>query len=651
MADRIKGITVVIGGDVTGLNKALASTNKQINGTQKQLKDVERLLKLDPKNTELLVQRQRLLSEAVQETKKKLDALKKASENVTADDNKYEQWKQSFASIQGQINKTTSELSKLKEQQNDLEQYGGTGSTAYQKLQSEIDDATRKLEQLNQKAVDTYDALGRPIRTQQYDAIQREIVDTSNRLKSLEEKAASSDVALSKLNENLKTISTGSSKVSKVFRPITTAIAGLGTAVVATVPATEELRRDLSKLDQNAADNAVSADAAREAWRLFAIQSGETDSSVEAVSNLLQAGFTESNLQKAVEGLAGAAQRFPDTLKIESLADSLQETIATGKATGQFAELLDRLGVGADKFSDRLASCSTEARKQNLVLRTLADAGLADTYEGWVKNNEEMIANQEANLKLKESLAGLAETVMPLITTVINKVSELINWFNGLDSGAQKLIAGFLGFVGLISPVAGAIEHISEVLPKLNKLMQSLGGQVGIVVLLIGTLVGLATAVAGAWNNMSSLERAASIFGLLAVAAASVAVALGALQGFAGAAITATAIAMGIAAVWWAVNSATNRAKMQSSSSKVPYLADGGTVYSGSAVVGEAGPELLTVGNGRAVVQPLTSNTTVPGSASGLGNVYNITIDASNVREFNDIVRIAENARQSRRAR
>lgn len=484
MADRIKGITVVIGGDVTGLNKALASTNKQINGTQKQLKDVERLLKLDPKNTELLVQRQRLLSEAVQETKKKLDALKKASENVTADDNKYEQWKQSFASIQGQINKTTSELSKLKEQQNDLEQYGGTGSTAYQKLQSEIDDATRKLEQLNQKAVDTYDALGRPIRTQQYDAIQREIVDTSNRLKSLEEKAASSDVALSKLNENLKTISTGSSKVSKVFRPITTAIAGLGTAVVATVPATEELRRDLSKLDQNAADNAVSADAAREAWRLFAIQSGETDSSVEAVSNLLQAGFTESNLQKAVEGLAGAAQRFPDTLKIESLADSLQETIATGKATGQFAELLDRLGVGADKFSDRLASCSTEARKQNLVLRTLADAGLADTYEGWVKNNEEMIANQEANLKLKESLAGLAETVMPLITTVINKVSELINWFNGLDSGAQKLIAGFLGFVGLISPVAGAIEHISEVLPKLNKLMQSLGGQV------ISTLTG-----------------------------------------------------------------------------------------------------------------------------------------------------------------
>ena len=119
-------------------------------------------------------------------------------------------------------------------------------------------------------------------------------------------------------------------------------IGGLAAAAVATIPATEELRTDLSKLDANAEENAVSADTAREAWRTFAVQSGETDSAVEATSNLLQAGFTESNLQKAVEGLAGAAQRFPDTLKIESLADSLQETLATGQATGQFAELLDR---------------------------------------------------------------------------------------------------------------------------------------------------------------------------------------------------------------------------------------------------------------------------------------------------------------------
>ena len=65
MANRIKGITVEIGGDTTKLSKALESVNKNIKNTQIQLKDVEKLLKLDPKNTELLSQKQKLLAESL----------------------------------------------------------------------------------------------------------------------------------------------------------------------------------------------------------------------------------------------------------------------------------------------------------------------------------------------------------------------------------------------------------------------------------------------------------------------------------------------------------------------------------------------------------------------------------------------------------
>ena len=72
MADRIKGITVEIGGDTTGLSKALSGVNKEIRNTQSQLTDVGRLLKLDPTNSELLSQKQKLLSQAVGETKEKL---------------------------------------------------------------------------------------------------------------------------------------------------------------------------------------------------------------------------------------------------------------------------------------------------------------------------------------------------------------------------------------------------------------------------------------------------------------------------------------------------------------------------------------------------------------------------------------------------
>lgn len=84
MASRIKGITVEIGGDTTGLDKALKSVNSSIKTTQSGLRDVNRLLKLDPSNTELLSQKQKMLKDAVSATKEKLDALKTAQEQAKA---------------------------------------------------------------------------------------------------------------------------------------------------------------------------------------------------------------------------------------------------------------------------------------------------------------------------------------------------------------------------------------------------------------------------------------------------------------------------------------------------------------------------------------------------------------------------------------
>ena len=76
MAGRIKGITVEIGGDTTGLEKALKNVNSTIKNTQSQLKDVNRLLKLDPGNTELITQKQRALKDAIGATSEKLETLK-----------------------------------------------------------------------------------------------------------------------------------------------------------------------------------------------------------------------------------------------------------------------------------------------------------------------------------------------------------------------------------------------------------------------------------------------------------------------------------------------------------------------------------------------------------------------------------------------
>lgn len=616
MADRIKGITVVIGGDTAGLSKALSGVNKEINSTQKQLKDVERLLKLDPTNTKLLEQRQRLLNDAVQETKTKLDTLKTAEKQV----------QQQFA--EGKVSQ------------------------------------------------------------QQYDALQREIAATSADLKRLEEQAKKSNAVLSGISAGAGKVSAGASSIAKAFAPATAAVGGLATAAYATIPATAELRNDLSKLDANAEENAVSADAAREAWRAFAVQSGETDSAVEATSNLLQAGFTESNLQKAVEGLSGAAQRFPDTLKIESLADSLQETLATGNATGQFGELLDRLGIGAENFSAQLANCATDAEKQNLALQTLADAGLNDTYNAWAKNNEEMLANDEANLKLQESMASLAETILPLVTLATEKISELITWFTNLDKSTQTAILTALALVAAISPISGIISGIGTAISFIaaNPIVLLIAAIVGLVALIVtkgqeiigilqsvddflqgvfavdwtnifgpvlgNILNGFFANVANIWNGIKQIfegvinfiqgvftgnwqqawEGVKQIFSgvwdtFVGIVKAPINAIIGLINGLIG------AINMAIGGLnslkisvpdWIPGIGGKSFGFNIPSIPNIPYLAKGGTVLSGSAIVGEAGPELLTVGPGGTRVQPLT-NSGGAAKGSAVVSIENVT--------------------------
>ena len=397
MAGSIKGITVEIGGDTTGLSKALAGINKNITNTQKQLKEVGKLLKLDPKNTELLEQKQRLLGDAIEQTSTKLDALKQAE-----------------AEAQKQFQK------------------GDLSREEYEKLQRQIIATEQKLQGLTTQTSKTKKA---------FDNISKSSEDFAGKLDSLSGKLA----------------------------PITAGVLGLGAAAIGAVEGTEELRSDLSKLDQNAKEHKVSIDTARKAWEDFAIASDETDSAVEATSNLLQAGFTESNLQKAVENLTGAYLRFPDTMKIESLADSLQETLATGAATGQFAELLDRLGIGAEKFSKGLAKCKTQADKQNYALETLAKAGLADTYNGWKDTNSELVESKKANLDLQKSMAKLAETVQPILTDIVDAVSDMVDWFNELSPEVKETTVKVLAFSAALSPIAKIASSVTNGISSATK--------------------------------------------------------------------------------------------------------------------------------------------------------------------------------------
>lgn len=135
MAGRIKGITVEIGGDTTGLEKALKNVNSTIKNTQSQLKDVNRLLKLDPGNTELITQKQRALKDAIGATSEKLETLKQAQEQAKQQLENGDLGQDKYDALQREIIETEQELRRLQEE-------AASTSVAL----SKIDQAGKKME-------------------------------------------------------------------------------------------------------------------------------------------------------------------------------------------------------------------------------------------------------------------------------------------------------------------------------------------------------------------------------------------------------------------------------------------------------------------------------------------------------------------------
>lgn len=477
---KIKGITVEIGGDTQKLDKALQGVNKNISETTKSLKDVERLLKLDPKNVELLDQKQRLLAQSAEQTADKLKTIQEVLDNSTASNVRYDAWKKSFASMQGQITKTENALESLDKKKKELQSLGFSFDSAPMvEVQQEIDSATDKLEALQKKVTDTYEEMGRPISIDQYDALQRELADAKNAADEAEKAFNNFNPTLEKVGSTAQEVSDKAGKVADAFAPISKATGAVLTAMFATVPATDDLRTNLSRLETNAQQAGIGLDATSDALTQFNRVSGDTDASVEALSNLLMAGATESNLQRAVENLAGAATAFPDTLKIESLADSLQETIATGEATGQFAELLDRLGVSTERFNAQIGQTQDQSVRLNMALDALANEGMADYYNAWITGNEELTKNKDATIELQKSLADLAEALTPIVTVIAEFATKLIDWFTNLDPATQKAILSILAVVASVSKVAEGVSWASQTIKTLSEIAAKFTGGVG----------------------------------------------------------------------------------------------------------------------------------------------------------------------------
>ena len=274
---KLKGITIEIDGSTTGLNKALEGVNKELYSVQSELREVDKLLKLDPGNSDLIAQKQDLLARSIEATTDKLKTLKTAKEQA---DNEFSNNKMSDA---------------------------------------------------------------------QFRELEREIIATETSLENLSDSTSNYKNVLNQLRSGVNNVSSAfnalkkaGDAIEKTFTVVAGAATAVGGALVAAEASTREYRSDLSKLEANAEAANLNFDSMKDNLSGLVALTDESDSSIEALSNLMQTGFDDTGIEKTLESLSGAIIAFPDTLKIESLADGLQETLATGAATGQFSELLER---------------------------------------------------------------------------------------------------------------------------------------------------------------------------------------------------------------------------------------------------------------------------------------------------------------------
>ena len=534
MAGRIEGITVEIGGDAAGLQKEIKKINSSLQATTRELKGVDSLLKLDPGNVDLLRQKEDLLNKSLEEQEAKLKQLKTSKKNldqsmangtevnqkeyrnlvreIAATENKVNQLKKSseeFGSVAKQIklqgletakadfNKLTQSIEKTKSELKDVDSLLKVNPGNVDLLRQKEDLLNKSLEEQEQKLNSLKNAqkqLGKTeIGSKQYQKLTREISSAENEVKSLKTQIKSfGSIGKQQAKAVGKAFEEAGDKIKNVGSKLKTATAGIAAGAIGVVEGTKELNRDLSRLEINAETAGVSVNFLEDQLAGAVAVTGETDSSVEALSNLLAAGFDATNFQEALEGLEGAALKFSDTLKLEGLADGLQETLATGAAVGPFAELLERSGMSLDEFNKGLVAAKENGEETNYALQTLADLGLADVYNKWAENNEALSNYEENMFNLQSALVDLANVIMPLLTPIIETITEVIKKFTALPENVQTAIASFVGIIAVLAPVMSVIGGIVKGIGFITGAFSATAAEVAVVAAAIaGAIIGI----------------------------------------------------------------------------------------------------------------------------------------------------------------
>ena len=543
MASRIQGITVEIGGDTTKLSTALSKVNKEMRDTQSQLKDVNKLLKLDPGNAELMAQKQRLLSQAVSETKEKLDALKLAGQQANEALAKGEISQSQYDALQREIIETEHAL-------RDLERQAEQSSVALQKIGAageKLQNVGSAIEGVGQKLMPVTAAVGGLATAavkvaSDFDSAMSQVAAvsgaTGKELDALRDKAremgSKTKFSASEAAEAMNYMAMAGWKTGDMLDGIE-GIMNLAAASGEDLATTSDIVTDaLTALGLSAADSGHFADilaAASSNANTNVSMMGETFKYCAPVAGAL--GFTAEDTAEAIglmanagikSSQAGTAMRTMLTSltgEVTFVGDAFGElTVQTTNADGSMRSLGDILTDCRTAFA-QMSESERAANAEALVGKNAMSGFLAvmnaapgdieklnsainncdGTAEKMAETMQDNLAGQLTILKsqLEELAISIGEILMPSIRQIVGWIQGLVDWLNGLDEGTKKvivtvaLVAAALGPVLIVvGKVVGAVGTILTVVPKIA------GAVSGVIGFVSGTVIPAVSAVVAA---------------------------------------------------------------------------------------------------------------------------------------------------------
>ena len=550
MANRIKGITVEIGGDTTGLDKALKSVNTSIKSTQSALKDVNRLLKLDPSNTELLSQKQRLLKDAIAATKEKLDSLKVAQEQAKQQLENGELGQDKYDALQREIVETEEELRRL-------QQEAATTNTAL----SKIDVAGQKMETVGnsiagagKKMMGVTTVIGgvgvAAVKTAaDFDSAMSQVAAVSGAtgkdFDALRNKAremgAKTKFSATEAAEAMNYMAMAGWKTEDMLDGIE-GVMNLAAASGEDLAATSDIVTDaLTAFGLSAKDSGHFAD-------ILAAASSNANTNVSMMCETIKycapiagaLGFSAEDTAEAIGLMANAGIKSSQAgTALRTIMNNLAGDVKiSGKAIGDVTIATTNADSSMRDLSDILADCRsafgnlTESEKaqaaESLVGKNamsgflaLMNAGeddiakLSSAIDNCDGSAEKMAMTMQDNLagqltilksQLQELAISFGDILMPAIRSIVSKLQGFVDKLNGMDEGTKRTIVTIALLVASIGPllviigtaiskIGVAMQGVVKLANGISKLKVSVQGGTGVLGKLGAALGGISAPV------------------------------------------------------------------------------------------------------------------------------------------------------------